>query len=140
MTPSDRMQATAECRDLSVAFANHMDARRYDKLAALFAPEGVFERAGKPVVGPAAIQAEMAKRPADMVTLHVCTNILVEPTDADHATGETYYLVVKHDNAAGKGPFPLTGLETVGVFYDKYVRTGAGWRIAERKATRVFAK
>jgi hypothetical protein len=140
MTTNDQMAAAIACEKLSVAFANHIDARRYDELIALFADDGVFERGGKPVKGHAAIRAEMDRRPLDMVTMHVCTNILIDVTGPDRATGVTYYLAIVHNKATGPGPHPLSGIETAGMFQDVFTRTPAGWRIAERKAVGVFRR
>jgi hypothetical protein len=140
MNDTERTTAISDCQRLSIAFCNHLDARRYEALAALFAPDGVFERAGNPVTGPAAIQAEMSKRPPDMATMHVTGNIQIDLTDDTHADGVTYYFVLMQTKVTGNGPFPMPGMETAGMFIDKFVRTPQGWRLALRRATGVFRR
>jgi len=140
MNETERTTAISDCQRLSIAFCNHLDGRRYEALAGLFAPDGVFERAGKPVTGPASIQAEMGKRPADMATMHLCTNIQIDPIDDTHADGVTYYFVLMQTGVTGNGPYPMPRMETAGMFIDKFVRTNQGWRIAHRRATGVFRR
>jgi len=136
---SDRSAAIVECQQLSSAFCNYIDSRSFEKLGALFAPDGIFERAGKSVTGPAAIQAEMEKRPPHWATMHCCTNVQIDVVSDDRAEGVTYQLVLMQTNVSGDGPFPMpAGLQSAGKFYDTFVRTPDGWRIAHRRTVSVF--
>ena len=141
MTEGERHAAIVACQQLSVAFGNYVDQRRYAELGALFAPDGVFERAGVGVVGPAAIEAELAKRPAHWATLHFCTNVQIEPVDADHAVGRAYQFVLMQKDVTGDPPYPMPGsIEAAGIFEDAFVRTAAGWRFASRRTLSVFRR
>ena len=56
MSPEDKSRCERECTRLSTDFAWTVDARAYDAFVALFAPDGVFERAGQPSRGHEAIR------------------------------------------------------------------------------------
>ena len=127
-----------DCRALSIAFANHVDHRRYDEVAALFTDDGVLNRSGQPVTGRAALRAWLDTRAADVVTRHVCTNFEARQVAPDRAEGFTlftFYRAVGHDAADA---LPIPGLTSIGEYTDRFRLTPEGWRIAHRDIRIVF--
>lgn len=144
MNEEQRRGIVAACERLALDFAWHVDHRNAEQVAALFAADAGFERKGEVLQGREAILAAQRKRPAGVVTRHVCANLAVEAIDAEHARGVMYFLLYKHDHAAagtdaGK-PAPLGPPETLGEYHDEYLRTAEGWRIARRVAKGVFRR
>ena len=95
-------------------------------LANTFAEDGVIEFGGEKTVGRAAIQARLGgggstRKPGFTVSRHHLSTSLVE-IDGDRASGRTYFMVNTD-----------IGPDHHGVYVDRFVRTGDGWRIAHRQ-------
>ncbi|MCJ2181780.1 nuclear transport factor 2 family protein [Novosphingobium sp. 1949] len=118
-----------DCARLVARYANRNDAADWEAVAALYAPDGRMARPSAPddwIVGREAILAAFAARPA-RTTRHVCSNVEITVLDADTALGESAMLLFTGDAAP-----------RVGSFLDRFVRTGEGWRFAERRGTMTF--
>lgn len=118
-----------DCARLVARYANRNDASDWEAVAALYAPEGRMARPTAPddwVNGRAAILAAFLARPA-RTTRHVCSNVEITVVDADTALGESAMLL-----------FTGEGAPKVGSFLDRFVRTGEGWRFAERRGVLTF--
>lgn len=144
MNTDQRREIVAACERLALDFAWHVDHRNAEDVAALFAPDAAFERKGEVLDGRDAIHAAQLKRPAGLVTRHVCANLRIDVLDAEHARGTHYFLLYRHDHAAagtepGK-PAPLGPPETVGEYHDDYRLTAEGWKIARRAAKAAFRR
>ena len=122
MTDAERRAAEADCERLIKRYVNLGDAQDWAAVAALYTQDAVFRRpsGGEPIVGRAAILAGFLARPP-RAQRHVVANVVVEVEDAGHA--RAFSAIVLYQGAAA----PL-----VGTFTDKLVRTGEGWRFAER--------
>jgi hypothetical protein len=124
------------CLRLINRFAVYNDLGEFDKLAALFSAEGAFARPTAPddfIVGRANILASFTSRPAGKLTRHLITNTVVDVQDADHATAISYVTQysANPDNPAKLG-FKANPAQLVGEYYDSFVRTADGWKIARR--------
>ncbi|WP_178133403.1 nuclear transport factor 2 family protein [Vineibacter terrae] len=133
-----------QCQRLAIDFARYVDQRNIEAAVGLFTEDAVFERKGEVLQGRDAIRAAQLRRPATLVTRHLCANIAVDVIDADHATGSVSFILFRHDHAeAGTDaarPAPLGLPETVGEYVDTYCRTPGGWRIARRVARAAFRR
>ena len=138
MSPEAISRCERECTRLSTDFAWTVDAYAYDAFVALFAPDGVFERAGQPSRGHEAIRQFLNSRPAGRVTRHLCSNIRVDMTGPDTATGGCSALMY-HAPAPTDAQHPLPVSVPVVVDYiDDYVLTSGGWKFKYRRTTVVF--
>lgn len=129
MTPDTRRAIEADCARLVALYANLNDAARWAELAALYAPDGRMARPTAPddwIIGREAILAAFTARPP-RTTRHVCSNIVIDVADADHAVGESAMLL-----------FTGEGAPKVGSFHDRFVRIDGVWRFAERRGTLTF--
>lgn len=125
------------CTDLIVRYAYLNDERRYDELAALFTEDAVLYRPSAPeqgIAGRAAILAAFRKRPADTMTFHVTSDILVEVTDEENAQARSRILLLSGTRPQEGGALPLDVRAPVpGVFRDRFALTAQGWKFAERR-------
>ncbi len=132
MTPENRNFIEQEVERVVIRFFHHLDSREYDKLAGLFAADGVWHRPGKELCGRTAIMEAMHARPAGLITQHIATNIVVDVVDADHAEATLYLTVFSHaGGAAPQTPAPVELPNLVGIYREKMIRTPDGWRISE---------
>lgn len=139
----DVVIAKQACYDLVVRFVSCNDRRDPQGLAALFAENGVLVRPnGDTLVGPAAIEAAYAERPAERMTRHLTGNVLIDVTSATTAIGASTVLLWSGAASDAPGPFgrPVKGREVMGEFEDSFVKTPAGWRLARREARFTFVR
>jgi hypothetical protein len=138
MTPEQRRVIEGECTRLSYAFAYHMDHREYEALAALFAPDGVFERHGTQLRGPAEITKALRGRPSDQFTRHVTTNFHFTSIGPEEA-GATLVNLSWFSFQAERLPIAFDPSQAILLdFYDRYRLTADGWRFSERITRMVF--
>lgn len=140
---ADMTAVTAEdrrdCEALIHAFCHFIDHGEAVKVVDLFTPDGVFDRRGAALRGHAELAAAMAKRSAQVVTRHVCSNIVLRAESPTRIAGTTSFLFFRRDDAQpGVDARPAACLEAIGNYEDVFERTDAGWRIASRKAVSVF--
>lgn len=139
---AEKMAETCErdCARLSIVFARYVDTRDYDKLIALFTPEGVLDRRGEIIEGHGAIRTVMEARPAELRTRHVCTNIEITQTGPKTAEGLTVFTLYRGREKDAVEPVELTGPAFVGEYRDRFEQTAAGWRIARREVRLLFQR
>ena len=129
MSPLDRLLAEQEISRLITRFALLNDSADWAAVAAMFTTDGKFIRpaGGDPIAGREAIHASFASRPPRK-SCHLITNIVVDVASADSATARCSMLLY----TAGAGEASAVSPALIGGFNDKLVRTGEGWRFAER--------
>ena len=138
MNAEDQFRCERDCTRLSHDFAWSVDTRDYDGFVALFAADGVFERAGLQSCGHEAIRKFLDARPANRVTRHFCTNVRIDVTGPGTATG-TCMALMYQASAAKNAPLPLpVSTPLVAEYLDDYVLTDAGWKFKHRRTTVVF--
>jgi hypothetical protein len=108
----------------------------FDKLAELFSEDGAFARPTAPedfIVGRANILASFISRPSGKLTRHLISNTVIEVQDASHASAISYVTQysANPDNPAKFG-LKANPVQLVGEYYDDFLRTAEGWKIARR--------
>lgn len=139
MEAGQRMAIEWECAALANAFAYYIDNREYPKVGECFTEDGVFHRDGKQLVGRRMIVEALEQRPLEAVTRHVTTGYHFSHVDADeaiaHSTNRSYFAMAEGGVLpASRPPAQMVLLD----FTDRFRRTEAGWRIAERRTSLVF--
>lgn len=128
-----------DCSQLMLRFYDAFDAWDYAGMAALFAPDGVWQRAGKTLAGREAIVAELQQRPTTQVVRHVLSNLLVTAANADQAQARFYITVYRHDGGTARSiPAPLQAPAMLLVVNARLVRHSEGWRILHQAMAREF--
>jgi len=123
------------CSALISRYAYLNDERRFEELAALFTHDAVLYRPSAPaqaIEGREAILAAFRKRPADTLTFHLCTDILVEVDSETQARARSRILLLSAPRPADGG-LPQAGVPVPGVFADRLVLTPDGWKFAQRR-------
>ena len=69
-------------------YCQHADAGRATELAALYTPDGVFDRVGQRFEGRDAISKMLASRPPEVWTEHRCSNLSVQAESRVRALGQ----------------------------------------------------
>lgn len=135
MNDETRRAIEYECERLSIAYARHLDFKEYDRFIELFAPDGILNITGRPVVGHAMLAKSMAARSESLRSRHVLTNIYTRVMDEDHAEGLSYLTLYRHEGAGppDEGPREISGPSSIGHYADRFVRTDKGWRFASRE-------
>jgi hypothetical protein len=139
--PAEQVAAIERaCERLVLDYAHYRDTNDGDAYAALFADDAslVFPRASSK--GRAIIRRDFDRQSAIPWRRHVTTNIRIAVLDADHAEGTSYVTVYGGGRSpeAGASAPPLDGPSAIGEYRDRYIRTPAGWRFAERTFTPVL--
>jgi uncharacterized protein (TIGR02246 family) len=135
---SDKRDCELACARLCIDFAWAVDTLHYDAFVDLFIPDGVFERPGLVCQGHAEIRRFLDSRPTK-VTRHLCSNIRIEMSGPDAATGSCHATMYQAQEApeapqaqdAGKPPRYAPPL--VVEWTDDFVRTPHGWKFKQRR-------
>lgn len=132
-----------DCTRLVLRFTDIVDAGRYEELAELFAPDGVFYRPAepdKPITGVDAIIDSYRKRQSPNVSAHLLTNVLITAESVSTASGSTriLFFAAPRDAASEPGKGRKATVQLVGRYTDRFVRTAEGWRFAERRGEMLF--
>lgn len=125
-----------ECERLFLQIARLTDHGPQDRIAQLFTEDAQLDRDGTMVRGRAALQELYARRPPNLFTRHLVSNLLVTPISAGEAACHAYATVYRHrgkDVATAPAP-PVTckGPESIVEYEDRLVRTEDGWKVSHR--------
>ena len=112
--------------DLIMRYALAGDSGDFEALGACFAEDGILDLPLARGTGPDGVHAALAAagetHPLGLHTRHHVTTMVITPAaDGKHAGGRVYFIAYTN-----RGP------DHSGVWEDRYVRTGAGWRFAHR--------
>ncbi len=125
------------CKSLSIAFANAVDQRDYDRAVRVFCSDAVFARWDQAFSGRDAIEAMLHNRDESVQTRHVCTNIEVTDITVTTAKGITYFTFFNGEGELDE-VIPLAGPKFVGEYHDDYIMQSGEWLIHKRSVKIVF--
>lgn len=135
----ERLLIVQACQELVVRAAACADAHDAAALAALFTPAAVLVRPGaQPLEGRDAIRLSYESRPADRITRHFISNLLVDIDSPQRARVRSYALLWTASKAEAEGPQgrPAHARQLVGEFDDVLVRDAEGTWLIERREAR----
>lgn len=143
LSDTERRNIEHACATLCVDYCEFVDAKEYQRLREVFAADASFVSPAAPdkvIRGADAIIAGLSKIPQALATLHFALNVRIHAESADTAAGSCRILLYTAD---GNEPESAEGRKAaekqrMGVYYDRYVRTPAGWRIADRRGKALF--
>lgn len=128
-------QIRRECERLFLQIAWLTDHGPQREIASLFCEDGEFDRDGAVFSGRAALIDLYAKRPANLMTRHLVSNIMVRPESDVRAICHAYATVYRFRSADGSASVPpvtCEGPENVTEYQDLMVKTGDGWKVGRR--------
>ncbi len=134
MDDSNRVLIERACARLQVLYTHYVDFGAAQRVAELFAPDGVFELMGQVLHGREAIAQRFAPLPPDSpvrVMRHVLTNQLITVLDERSAEGLVYLTFYAGDDGDAL-PRGFDGPRMLGCYRDRFTLTDEGWRIAHR--------
>jgi hypothetical protein len=127
------------CARLISQYAYLNDQRSFEALADLFTQDAVLFRPSAPdqaIVGRDAILEAFRKRRPEIMTFHVCTDVIIDVDDASRAHGQSRILLLSATRPQQDGLVAkVTESPVPGVFRDKFTLTADGWKFAERRGT-----
>ena len=125
------MDDTVEIRQVIALYAQRADDRDAKGRAELFAPDAHYFAGANELVGPAAIEAEIAARHVGQAperkTKHMLGNSVIN-VDGDRAEVFTDYVLLIRANDAS--PWETRG---AGRYHDRFVKRAGGWFYAQNK-------
>jgi len=127
-----------DCTQLLVRFYGFLDDKLYENLADLFVEDGVWNRLGKDLVGPAAIRAAMAER-EQWLTVHILTNVRIDIVDVDHVQTTQYITLYRHEGWNADVPAPIVLPLGILRHNDQLVRDGGVWKFKRKTSRAVMA-
>jgi uncharacterized protein (TIGR02246 family) len=131
-----RLQDVEEIRALVHAYGQHLDAREIRAYAELFAEQGEWRGGLGTACGPDEVEALMNKviepQPAGRETHHVITDVVIEVTGDDAATGVMTWMLFGPDDDG------LPRVFKFGHYNDVYVRERGQWKFNVRAAQRLI--
>ena len=128
-----RPEADAQCRDVVTRCIRALDGRDYDTVAGSFAADGVWDRAGEALAGPEAVRQALDKRPADLETQHLISNMVVDfPSETSAVVSYTLAAYAQRSGSAYH-------LHAIFKANDRLVTDGATWRFQHRAAVPAFS-
>ena len=128
------MAAERRCEHAVVEFTAAFDLGDFDRMAQLFAEDGVWKRQDGDVVGMSQLQQLMSSRPAGLFVRHVLSNMRTTFLSEADAVVESYVTVYRHDfPGQPRRPAPLNGPNLVGRYRDQLSLREQGWKLAGRE-------
>ncbi len=118
-------------------FYYYLDERRYEDLAAMVAPDGVWFRQGQELRGPAAVLKALSQRSPEMSIRHVMANGFADIDAQGEAAAQICQTVYKGPAVPGEVPV-APGPVAVSDVSARLRRTAAGWQVVSLRARRQF--
>lgn len=120
-------------RELLARYCFYLDDERFEEMAALFTPDGVWETAFGTGIGHDGIAAQarsIANQPRPR-RVHLTTNIVID-LNGDAATVQSNWILFQN---TAFGPAIGSG----GAYHDRLVRQDGQWRFHHRRIDRLIA-
>lgn len=126
------------CSRLIIDFANGMDLKDYPAVLRLFTQDATLDRAGLVMRGIDEIRDFLEKRPAHVLTRHLCTNIRVRPRSDDEAEGACYLQFFQSSNEESQALPVRASAPAVAEYFAGFVWQHGNWRIRDLRIRPVF--
>jgi len=139
LSPLEVAAIQQACETVSIQYARYLDAKDWQNLPSVFAPDGVWEVLSNRMEGRDAIRDYWKARTAEWAPthgrLHQIANQVIDVIDRDHARGSSYAVVYFFDTAenANRSLAPVL----IARNNDEFVRTAEGWKLKSRRVERV---
>lgn len=134
LSPLQRLEIREAVERLALDYSFFADSARMDEWSQLFAEDGEMHLFGQVHKGRAAIRGAVGAGSASTaLSVHSITNHRIDILSEDEAEGTAYIIVYTGERKAG-GPAQVAQIAPlmVGIYHDKYKRTGQGWKFAKR--------
>jgi hypothetical protein len=127
------LNAERECSKLCANYSKAIDQRDIKLFQALFAPEINVVLGSDHYETREAFLEAIRKRPAERVSAHVCTNIIIDVIDENNASGICYLMLFRSDcEAEIKSHAENLSPRMIGIYFDKFQKLENKWKFRER--------
>jgi len=144
VTELERMMIERACERLINQYCLFVDFGEASRIAELFTEDGLWTNGSIRMEGRAGIHRAFSHREGvtRRTSRHLCTNVVIDVQDDDHATGVCYLVNYRYDSRSGEAevPAPADAPKFVGEYRDTFVRTPEGWRFATRHCDITFLR
>lgn len=132
--------AQRACEKLIIQYTHLIDFGEAERVADLFAADGAWEAYRKKIKGREEIRKAFRLRQmnAKRVSRHICTNISIDISGPQTASGITYFTLFREHRIGRHDFVPFEGPKMVGDYLDQFVLTDEGWKFALRKVQIAF--
>jgi SnoaL-like domain len=141
MPEQDADRVRRACRDLLLKLAWLTDHGPHHEIPTLFSEDGELIRDGKPTRGRDALREMYAKRPPELMTRHLISNLVIEPLSDSLAVARSSATVYRVRSPGGTKPVPpmtCGGPESILDYDDRLERLPEGWRLSRRVLSTVI--
>lgn len=139
--PHNQLFAELEISSQIKRFYVGLDDRDYEAMAAVFAPDGCWTRAGVDVNGPEGLRKLLDERPLDRHSRHVVSNIIVDLNDDGTASMRCYNTAFVHTGPTGdRGAAPLELPSSLGLLSGIFTKVDDRWRLENLRSRPAFKK
>ncbi len=130
-----RLEIEQACGRCVVDYTHCIDFGDHDGFATLFAEDATLHVGRAASNSQAEIRKSLVRRPKDLFSRHVASNIAIDVIDENNATGVSYMTLYRSIPSKDINPNMLPLVAGVGVYRDKFTNTATGWKFAERIGT-----
>jgi hypothetical protein len=131
--------AEQDCARLITGYCQAADCDDVEAFVALFTTDAEWSSPTGIVRGHDQMREYFAVRPGNVVSAHICSNILVEVTGANSAEGRSLSTVYR-DGAVDGAPAVLAPPLAIAETQDEFALTEQGWKIRRRQSRILFAR
>ncbi|NBR91718.1 MAG: nuclear transport factor 2 family protein [Rhodobacteraceae bacterium] len=123
-------------RGLIAAYADAVNTRNAERMAAVLAPDGIIEKPGhgEPVQGREKILKRYTRLQRERSFLCQMIHSSVVQVEGDRACARSWFSEIKQVTETGQW------LAIIGVYQDELVRRPEGWRFARRMQTTILER
>ena len=140
MTEAEIRAAEQDCARLIAVYCQAADCDDVEAFVALFTTDAEWSSpTGSIVHGHDEMREYFATRPGNVVSAHICSNVLVEVTGAHSAAGRSLSPVYR-DGAGDGAPAVLAPPLAIAENRDEFALTEQGWKIRRRRSRVLFAR
>lgn len=136
LSTAERVEIELACRRLVYVYMRALDGGDADGAADCFAESGAMARPMQPdqlLHGRENIRSSLKTRPKGLVTCHLATNVVIDVTSPETATGLTTMAFIGcMPTEAAKRPYESAGPLYFGEFRDRFARVAGAWKFLER--------
>lgn len=142
MSDLEKMLIERACERLVQQYCHFVDHGQASRIAELFTADGIWTSPENTMTGNEEIRDGFSRRERRTArrSRHVCTNLLIDVQDEEHATGCVYLTLHRHDDKQEADVRPSEVPAVVGEYQDNFVKTPAGWRIQRREIVVDFVR
>jgi hypothetical protein len=124
-----------------LSFFRYLDDQNYDKIPSLFADDGVWHRRDQAIKGPGKVRQSLVDLPIVMPTVHLVTNLQIDPVSATEAHAIFYVMALRPSDILSAGPpWPMEAPLLVTLYKAHLIFRAGAWRFKTLRNEPIFRR